>query len=52
MVFYIKKNFNKNRVKIFSLIRVDNTFKTTNSNRMFDVNIILKNYIKNFFQIK
>ncbi len=51
--FILKKNFNKNRVKkIFSLIRVDNTFKTTNPNRMFDVNIILKNYIKKFFSNK
>ena len=51
--FILKKNFNKNRIKkIFSLIRVDNTFKTTNPNRMRDLNIILKNYIKKFFSKK
>ena len=51
--FILKKKLKKNRIKkIFSLIRVDNTFKTTNFNRMFDVNIILKNYIKKFFSKK
>ena len=48
--FILKKKFNKNRVeRIFSLLRVDNTFKTTSLNRMFDVNQKLKWYIKKYF---
>ena len=48
--FIQKKNINKNSVeKIFSLLRVDTTFKTTSFNRMADLNIKLKKYIKKFF---
>ena len=44
--FFLKKNINKNRLeKIFSLIRIDNTYKTTSYNRMFRVNKKLKKYI-------
>ena len=48
--FIQKKNINKNSVeKIFSLLRVDTTFKTTSYNRMADLNIKLKKYIKKLF---
>ena len=48
--FIQKKNINKNSVeKIFSLLRVDSTFKTTSYNRMADLNIKLKKYIKKLF---
>ena len=48
--FIKKKNINKNNVeKIFSLLRVDTTFKTTSYNRMVDINVKLKKYIKKFF---
>ena len=35
--------------KIFSLLRVDSTFMTTSYNRMIDVNLILRKYIKKIF---
>ena len=48
--FIKKKNINKNNVeKIFSLLRVDTTFKTTSYNRMADINVKLKKYIKKLF---
>ena len=48
-----KKNINKKRLlKIYSLLRVDNTYMTTAFNRMFDVNKILKKYVKKFFSSK
>ena len=51
--FILKKNINeKNMKKIFSLMRVDSTFMTTSYNRMFDVNKILKKYIKTYFKKK
>jgi hypothetical protein len=51
--FILKKNFDKNKAeRIFSLLRVDTTFKTTSSNRMFDINQKLKKYIKKFFSRK
>ena len=51
--FILKKNVNaKMMKKIFSLLRVDNTFMTTSHNRMFDVNILLKKYIKKYFSKK
>ena len=51
--FVLKKNINeKTMKKIFSLMRVDSTFMTTSHNRMFDVNIILKKYIKKYFSKK
>ena len=51
--FVLKKNINKiSMEKIFSKLRVDNTFKTTSYNRMNDVNKKLKSYIKKFFQKK
>ena len=51
--FILKKNINEKMMKkIFSLLRVDSTFMTTSYNRMFDVNIILKKYIKNIFSKK
>lgn len=51
--FILKKNINKiSMEKIFSKLRVDNTFKTTSYNRMNDVNKKLKSYIKKFFSKK
>ena len=51
--FVLKKNINeKTMKKIFSLMRVDSTFMTTSYNRMFDVNKILKKYIKKYFTKK
>ena len=52
--FFIKKKIiNKNNMeKIFSLLRVDTTFKTTSYNRMTDINVKLKKYIKKFFSKK
>ena len=51
--FILKKNINKiSMEKIFSKLRVDNTFKTTSYDRMADVNIKLKTYIKKFFSKK
>lgn len=51
--FILKKNINKYRMeKIFSKLRVDNTFKTTSYNRMGDINKKLKKYIKKFFSKK
>ena len=51
--FIKKKNINKNNVeKIFSLLRVDTTFKTTSYNRMADINVKLKKYIKKLFSKK
>lgn len=51
--FVLKKNINKiSMEKIFSKLRVDNTFKTTSYNRMNDVNKKLKSYIKKFFPKK
>lgn len=51
--FILKKNIDKARIeRIFSLLRVDNTFKTTSFNRMFDLNKKLKKYIKKFFSKK
>jgi hypothetical protein len=51
--FVLKKNINKiSMEKIFSKLRVDNTFKTTSYNRMNDVNKKLKSYIKKFFSKK
>ena len=51
--FILKKNFDKNKVeRIFSLIRVDSTFKTTSTNRMSEINKKLKKYIKKFFSKK
>jgi hypothetical protein len=51
--FILKKNINKTMTeKIFSKLRVGNTFKTTSYNRMKDVNLKLKNYIKKFFSKK
>ena len=48
--FIQKKNINKNSVeKIFSLLRVDTTFKTTSYNRMPELNMKLNKYIKKFF---
>ena len=48
--FILNKNINKARTeKIFSKLRVDNTFKTTSCNRMFEVNKKLKKYIKKNF---
>ena len=48
--FIQKKNINKNSVeKIFSLLRVDSTFKTTSYNRMVDLNLKLRKYIKKLF---
>lgn len=51
--FVLKKKLSKKRIEtIFTLMRVDNTFKTTSHNRMFDLNIKLKKYIKRFFSKK
>lgn len=51
--FILKKNINeKSMNRIFSLMRVDSTFMTTSYNRMFDVNQILKKYIKKYFSKK
>ena len=51
--FILKKNINEKMMKkIFSLLRVDSTFMTTSYNRMFDVNVVLKKYIKKFFSKK
>lgn len=48
--FIQKKNMNKDNVeKIFSLLRVDTTFKTTSYNRMPELNMKLKKYIKKLF---
>jgi hypothetical protein len=51
--FIQKKNINKNRLeKIFSLLRIDNTFKTTSFNRMVKINKKLIKYIKKSFSKK
>ncbi len=51
--FILQKNINEKMMKkIFSLLRVDSTFMTTSYNRMVDVNIILKKYIKKYFSKK
>jgi hypothetical protein len=51
--FILKKNINKTTTeKIFSKLRVDTTFKTTSYNRMKDVNLKLKYYIKKTFPQK
>ena len=51
--FILKKNLSKNRIeRIFSLLRVETTFKTTSFNRMLDLNKKLKKYIKKFFSKK
>ena len=44
--FILKKKLGRSTVeKIFSKIRVDNTFKTTSQNRMKDVNQTLKKHM-------
>lgn len=51
--FVLQQNINQKRMKkIFSLMRVDSTFMTTSYNRMFDVNKILKKYVKKYFSKK
>jgi len=51
--FILKKNIDPKRIeKIFALLRVDTTFKTTSVNRMTDVNLRLKKYINKFFSKK
>lgn len=51
--FILKKNVNKkNMKKIFSFLRVGSTYMTTSYNRMLDVNIILRKYIKKFYSKK
>lgn len=51
--FILKKNINKTMTeKIFSKLRVGSTFKTTSYNRMKDVNLKLKYYIKKIFSEK
>jgi len=51
--FILKENINKSRLeKIFSLLRIDNTYKTTSYDRMFKVNKKLKKYINKFFPKK
>tara|TARA_Y100000768_G_scaffold379669_1_gene355713 strand:+ start:836 stop:1657 length:822 start_codon:yes stop_codon:yes gene_type:complete len=48
--FILKKNINERMMKkIFSLLRVDSTFMTTSYNRMIDVNVILKKYVRKYF---
>ncbi|WP_440677282.1 hypothetical protein [Candidatus Pelagibacter sp. HIMB1587] len=47
--FVLKKNLSRSAIeRIYSLLRVDNTFKTTSFNRMNDLNKIMKKYIKKF----
>ena len=49
--FVLKKNIDPKRIeKIFALLRVDTTFKTTSNSRMNDINLKLLKYFKNFFQ--
>ena len=51
--FLFNKNIDAKRIeKIFALLRVDSTFKTTSSGRMIDINLKLKKYIKKFFSKK
>ena len=52
--YFIKKKNNNEKMmkKIFSLLRVDSTFMTTSYNRMIDVNLILRKYIKKNFSEK
>ncbi len=51
--FILKKNLSNDRIeRIFSLLRVETTFKTTSFNRMLDLNKKLKKYIKKFFSKK
>ncbi len=51
--FVLKKKLSKKRIeKIFTLLRVDNTFKTTAYNRMFDINKRLIKYLNKFFSKK
>ena len=51
--FILKKNINKSRLeKIFSLLRIDNTYKTTSYNRMVKINKKLKKFMKNSFSKK
>ena len=52
-LFVLKKNVSKKRmIKIFTLFRVDSTFKTTSYDRMKDMNIKLKKYILKYFSKK
>ena len=45
--FILKKKTHKKKIEnIYRLLRVDNTFKTTTYNRMFDINIKLRKYLK------
>ena len=49
--FVLRKKISKKRIeKIFTLLRVDSTFKTTYENRMFDINKKLKTYLNKFFK--
>lgn len=51
--FILKKNINKVRMeRIFSKLRIDNTFKTTSFNRMSDINLKLKKHINKFYSKK
>ena len=51
--FVLRKKISKKRIeKIFTLLRVDSTFKTTYENRMFDINKKLKTYLNKFFSKK
>ena len=51
--FVLKKNIDAKRIeKIFALLRVDTTFKTTSNYRMNDINLKLLKYIKRFFSKK
>tara|TARA_Y100001970_G_C14187151_1_gene833238 strand:+ start:977 stop:1789 length:813 start_codon:yes stop_codon:yes gene_type:complete len=51
--FILKKTPDKLRVEtIFSLLRIDSTFKTTSFNRMLDLNKKLKKYLKKIFSRK
>lgn len=51
--FVLKKNIDPKRIeKIFALLRVDTTFKTTSDSRMNDINLKLLKYLKKFFSKK
>ena len=51
--FILKKKTHKKKIEnIYRLLRVDNTFKTTTYNRMFDINIKLRKYLKKYFSRK
>jgi len=51
--FILRNNISSMRMeKIFALMRVDTTFKTTSYGRMVGINLKLKKYIKKFFSKK